>query len=71
MFTGHWLKEYIIPIYNNPNLEKTMDKTKITIETNRPNYDKNNKHYPTVIVHHSLCAIISKICSCCYYLLSS
>lgn len=31
MFATHWLKEYIIPIYNDPNLEKTMEYANIPI----------------------------------------
>ena len=31
MFDGHWLKDYIVPIYNDPNLEETMKKASIPI----------------------------------------
>lgn len=31
MFIGHWLYEYITPIYNDPNLEMTMSKAKIEV----------------------------------------
>lgn len=31
MFNGHWLKDYIVPIYNDPNLEGTMKKANIPI----------------------------------------
>lgn len=31
MFQFHWLQNYIIPIYNTPNLEKTMYDANITI----------------------------------------
>ena len=26
MFDGHWLKDYIVPIYNDPNLEDNVMK---------------------------------------------
>ncbi|NLK71485.1 MAG: hypothetical protein GX285_00510 [Clostridiales bacterium] len=31
MFTNHWLYDYIVPIYNDPNLEKTMNDADISI----------------------------------------
>lgn len=31
LFSKHWLYDYIIPIYNDPNLEKTMELAKIPI----------------------------------------
>lgn len=31
MFKDHWLFEYIIPIYNDPNLEKTMEQANISV----------------------------------------
>lgn len=36
MFLGHWLYDYIVPIYNEPNLEQTMSDIGIGI-------DKHNK----------------------------
>lgn len=35
MFENHWLYDYIIPIYNIPNLESTMMQAKIKIERKR------------------------------------
>lgn len=32
MFDGHWLQNYIVPIYNAPNLEETMKKAGIPIQ---------------------------------------
>jgi len=32
MFRGHWIFDYINPIFNEPNLEKTMDETGIKID---------------------------------------
>jgi hypothetical protein len=32
MFAGHWLYDYITPIYNEPNLESTMGRLGISIE---------------------------------------
>jgi hypothetical protein len=32
MFRGHWLYEYIVPIYNDPNLETTMKAAGIEVE---------------------------------------
>ena len=40
MFKGLWLYDYIIPIFNDPNLEKTMSKCGITV--------KNKKDYITI-----------------------
>lgn len=34
MFAKHWLYEYIVAIYNNPNLEQTMKDIKIPIKKN-------------------------------------
>jgi hypothetical protein len=31
MFKGHWLYDYIVPIYNDPNLEKTMQEANISV----------------------------------------
>lgn len=31
MFKSHWLYPYIIPIYNSPNLEKTMQEANISV----------------------------------------
>lgn len=31
MFSKHWMYDYIVPIYNEPDLEKTMEKAKIPI----------------------------------------
>lgn len=32
MFRGHWLYEYIVPIYNEPNLEATMKEARIEVQ---------------------------------------
>ncbi|WP_099205515.1 hypothetical protein [Scatolibacter rhodanostii] len=32
LFRNHWLYDYIVPIYNEPKLEKTMEKCKIEVE---------------------------------------
>lgn len=37
MFRNHWLFDYIVPIYNDPNLEKTMNDAGIPI-TKKENY---------------------------------
>lgn len=34
MFSKHWLYEYIVPIYNDPDLEETMKEAKIPIQRN-------------------------------------
>ena len=34
MFAKHWLYEYIVPIYNDPNLEQTMCEAGVTINKN-------------------------------------
>lgn len=40
MFKKHWLYDYIIPIYNSPNLESTMKKIDMPVE--------NKKDYITI-----------------------
>ncbi len=35
MFRGHWLFDYIIPIYNDPNLEATMKRVGIEVKEKR------------------------------------
>lgn len=42
MFARHWLNEYIVPIYNDPNLEQTMFEAGIEIQKN------NKKKYFTI-----------------------
>ncbi|WP_205314725.1 hypothetical protein [Ruminiclostridium herbifermentans] len=32
MFKGHWAYDYIVPIYNNPDLENVLVKAKIPFE---------------------------------------
>jgi len=32
LFSKHWLKDYIVPIYNDPNLEKTMEQAGIEVK---------------------------------------
>lgn len=32
MFQSHWLSDYIVPIYNTPNLEQTMKEANIPVE---------------------------------------
>jgi len=34
MFKKHWLYEYIVPIYNDPDLEQTMNEAGISIKRN-------------------------------------
>lgn len=34
MFAKHWLYDYIVPIYNDPDLEETMKEAKIPIQRN-------------------------------------
>lgn len=35
MLKGHWMYEYIVPIYNEPNLEVTMRKASIQIDSKK------------------------------------
>ncbi|OQB99562.1 MAG: hypothetical protein BWX78_01705 [Firmicutes bacterium ADurb.Bin099] len=35
MFKKHWLFDYIVPIYNNPNLENTMSDAGISVDRKR------------------------------------
>ena len=39
MFKGHWLYDYIVPIYNDPHLEKTMMHLNIPV-TKKKDYIK-------------------------------
>lgn len=32
MFSGHWLYDYIVPIFNDPNLESTMKEASIDVK---------------------------------------
>lgn len=45
MFNNHWLYDYIVPIYNDPDLEQTMNEAGISIKKNEK--EKYFKIFPT------------------------
>lgn len=65
MFSNHWLSKWIIPIYNNPNLEKTMEEAGINIIHKKDYFEIFKPNHGNLNVNdvEKLCADLTK-CSC-------